>query len=609
MERSIGGKMKENYGFASNLKYVVCGMKKDGGNLLGIQMLGVMTETVSLFIIPVTVKLIIDSLTSGDPHEKTMILVGINSAVMLIVYMISAYVENNTPYKMKHALISFKRELTETMTSMEYSNMEKPAVLDEHERIRNVMNVKTQGIEGMMNSTVTCGKLILQVVMAGILVSSLHPILIFILIGLLILSFMVIDKTKMKDKEQVWDALGPYWRKHFNLGYLTNHFTSAKEIRVYDMKDYIYGKYLDITAEILKKYRLSRNIWFKSNAICMPLNLLQEVSLYAFLIYKLSKNELTVAEFTLYVASVHIFTKALSEFIQEYTEIKKQSLEVKDFRKFIDTYKVFRDPYRKVTVADRPDLEFRDVTFRYEGQAKNALEHVSVSIPYGMRLAIVGLNGAGKTTFIKLLAGFYKPTEGHITLNGRDTADMDMEELFDHFSAVFQNVEEYPFTVAENVSMKRLDETDESRVSDCLKRCGLYDRIMQLDSGLRSQVLKVIEKDGVDFSGGEKQKLALARALYKDAPVIILDEPTSALDPLAEERLYKSFNDLIGDRTGIFISHRLSSTKFCHKVAMFEDSHLVEFGTHDELMNLKGKYYELYETQAQLYREENKNED
>ncbi len=609
MERSIGGKMKEKYGFASNLKYVVCGMKKDGGNLLGIQMLGVMTETVSLFIIPVTVKLIIDSLTSGDPHEKTMILVGINSAVMLIVYMISAYVENNTPYKMKHALISFKRELTETMTSMEYSNMEKPAVLDEHERIRNVMNVKTQGIEGMMNSTVTCGKLILQIVMAGILVSSLHPILIFILIGLLILSFMVIDKTKMKDKEQVWDALGPYWRKHFNLGYLTNHFTSAKEIRVYDMKDYIYGKYLDITAEILKKYRLSRNIWFKSNAICMPLNLLQEVSLYAFLIYKLSKNELTVAEFTLYVASVHIFTKALSEFIQEYTEIKKQSLEVKDFRKFIDTYKVSHDPYRKVTVADRPDLEFRDVTFRYEGQAKNALEHVSVSIPYGMRLAIVGLNGAGKTTFIKLLAGFYKPTEGHITLNGRDTADMDMEELFDHFSAVFQNVEEYPFTVAENVSMKRLDETDESRVSDCLKRCGLYDRIMQLDSGLRSQVLKVIEKDGVDFSGGEKQKLALARALYKDAPVIILDEPTSALDPLAEERLYKSFNDLIGDRTGIFISHRLSSTKFCHKVAMFEDSHLVEFGTHDELMNLKGKYYELYETQAQLYREENKNED
>lgn len=595
--------MKEKYGFGSNLKYVVRGMRKDGGSLLGIQVMGVVAETLSLFIIPVTVKLIIDSLTSETSLRRTMILIGINSAVMLIVYMISAYVENNTPYKMKHALIRFKRELTETMTSMEYYNLENPKVLDEHERIRNVMNVKTQGIEGMMNSAVKCGKLILQIVMAGILVSSLNPLLIFILLGLLLISFVVIDKTKMKDKELVWDALGPYWRKHFNLGYLTNHFTSAKEIRVYDMKDYIYGKYLDITSEILKKYKLSRNIWFKNNAICMPLTLMQEVSLYAFLIYELSKNNLTVAEFTLYVASVHIFTKALGDFIQEYTEIKKQSLEVKDFRAFIDTYKVPDKSYEKDPLIERPEFAFSDVTFRYEGQEKNALEHVSLTIPYGIRLAIVGLNGAGKTTFIKLLAGFYKPTEGNITLNGQDTADMNREELFDYFSAVFQNVEEYPFTVSENVSMKRSEEMDEERVTDCLKRCGMYDRIMQLDSGLHSQVLKVIEKDGVDFSGGEKQKLALARALYKNAPVLILDEPTSALDPLAEEKLYKSFNDLIGDRTDIFISHRLSSTKFCHKVAMFEDSRLVEFGTHDELMALKGKYYDLYETQAQLYRE------
>jgi ATP-binding cassette subfamily C protein len=600
--------MKEKYGFGSNLKYVVRGMRKDGGSLLEIQVMGVVAETLSLFIIPVTVKLIIDSLTSETSLRRTMILIGINSAVMLIVYMISAYVENNTPYKMKHALIRFKRELTETMTSMEYYNLENPKVLDEHERIRNVMNVKTQGIEGMMNSAVKCGKLILQIVMAGILVSSLNPLLIFILLGLLLISFVVIDKTKMKDKELVWDALGPYWRKHFNLGYLTNHFTSAKEIRVYDMKDYIYGKYLDITSEILKKYKLSRNIWFKNNAVCMPLTLMQEVSLYAFLIYELSKNNLTVAEFTLYVASVHIFTKALGDFIQEYTEIKKQSLEVKDFRAFIDTYKVPDKSYEKAPLIERPEFAFSDVTFRYEGQEKNALEHVSLTIPYGMRLAIVGLNGAGKTTFIKLLAGFYKPTEGNITLNGQDTSDMNREELFDYFSAVFQNVEEYPFTVSENVSMKRSEETDEERVTDCLKRCGMYDRIMQLDSGLHSQVLKVIEKDGVDFSGGEKQKLALARALYKNAPVLILDEPTSALDPLAEEKLYKSFNDLIGDRTGIFISHRLSSTKFCHKVAMFEDSRLVEFGTHDELMALKGKYYDLYETQAQLYREGGKDE-
>ena len=609
-ERSAEGNMKNKYGFLSNLKYVIYGMKKDGGHLLGLQILGVVAETVSLFIIPVTVKLIIDSLAPGAGYEKTMILIGINSLVMLTVYLIAGYVDNNTPYRMKHALISFKRELTETMTSMEYSNLENPGVLDEHERIRNVMNVKTQGIEGMMDSTVKCGKLILQIVMAGILISGLHPLLTLILLGLLLLSFIVIDRTKIKDKELVWDALGPYWRKHFNLGYLTNHFNSAKEIRVYDMKDYIYGKYLDINRDILEKYKLSRNIWIRNSAVCMPLALLQEVSLYAFLIYELSKNNLTVAEFTLYVASVHIFTKALSDFIQEYTEIKKQSLQVADFRAFIDEYRIPDAPVCEMApVCEKPSFEFSDVTFCYEGQSKNALEHISVKIPYGQRLAIVGQNGAGKTTFIKLLTGLYKPTEGRISLNGEDTSEKTRGDLFRYFSAVFQNVEEYPFTVAENVSMKRYEDTDEKKVHECIERCGLSERIGKLDAGLKSQVLKVIEKDGVDFSGGEKQKLALARALYKDAPVIILDEPTSALDPLAEERLYTSFNDLIGDRTGIFISHRLSSTKFCDKVAMFEDSHLVEYGSHEELMAKKGKYYELYETQAQFYREEKKDEE
>lgn len=597
--------MKTKYGFWNNLGYVLRGMKNWGDKLISLRLVGIIAETVSLFVIPVTVKLIIDSLTSGDPLSKTLLLIGINAAVMLVAYLAAGYVENNSPYKMKHALIRFKRELTETMTSMEYANLENPKVLDEHERIRNVMNVKTQSIEGMMDSSIKCGTLALQILMAGILISGLHPLLIVILLFLLILSFIVVDKTKLKDKELVWDALGPYWRKHFNLGFLTNHFTSAKEIRVYNMKDWIYGKYLGINDDINKKYRISRNLWFKSQAILMPLSLLEEISLYAFLIYELSRNNLTVAEFTLYIASVHIFIAAVNSFIAEYTEIKKQSLEVRDFRSFIDSYKIPEKEKAELPPMEKhPDFEFQDVTFCYEGQEKNALEHVSLSIPYGQRLAIVGLNGAGKTTMIKLLSGFYKPTSGKITINGKDCETMEREDLFRYFSAVFQNVEEYPFTVEENVSMRRSEDTDEARVSECLERCGLMDKIEKLENGRKTQVLKVLEEDGVDFSGGEKQKLALARALYKDAPVLILDEPTSALDPLAEERLYRNFNDWIGDKTGIFISHRLSSTRFCQKVALFEDSHLVEYGSHDELMKKKGKYYDLYETQAELYRKE-----
>lgn len=598
--------MKTQYGFWNNLGYVLRGMKKWGDKLIPLRLLGIVSETVALFVIPVTVKLILDSLTASRPVSYTMMLIGINAAIMLISYLASGYVENNSPYKMKHVLIRFKRELTETMTSMEYANLENPKVLDEHERIRNVMNVKTQSIEGMMDSSIRCGTLLLQILMAGILISGLHPLLILILLFLLILSFIVVDKTKKKDKELVWDALGPYWRKHFNMGYLTNHFTSAKEIRVYNMKDWIYGKYLGINSDIAGKYRISRNLWFRCQAILLPLSLLEEVSLYAFLIYELSQNNLTVSEFTLYIASVHIFITAVNAFITEYTEIKKQSLEVKDFRFFIDTYKITDKKKTDLPPREKkPDFEFHDVSFCYEGQTKKALEHVDLSIPYGQRLAIVGLNGAGKTTLIKLLSGFYTPSEGKITMNGKDCSKMDREDLFRYFSAVFQNVEEYPFTVEENVSMKKKEETDESRVRECLSRCGLWDKVQKLEKKEKTQVLKVLEEDGVDFSGGEKQKLALARALYKDAPVIILDEPTSALDPLAEERLYSHFNEWIGDKTGIFISHRLSSTRFCQKVAMFEDAHLVEYGSHEELMQKKRKYYDLYETQARLYKKEN----
>ena len=207
-----------------------------------------------------------------------------------------------------------------------------------------------------------------------------------------------------------------------------------------------------------------------------------------------------------------------------------------------------------------------------------------------------------------MLIGLYRPAGGKICLNGKDCADMKRDELFRYFSAVFQNVEEYPFTIAENVSMKKLSETDEDKERKCLERCGLWEKIAGLERSDKTQVMKVIDKDGIDLSGGEKQKLSLARALYKDAPVIILDEPTSALDPLAEEKLYAGFNDLIGERTGIFISHRLSSTGFCDKVAMFEDAHLVEYGTHEELMEKRGKYYELYRTQADLYKEEESND-
>ena len=594
--------MKKKYGLKDNLGYVLAGMTKWGKGLMPVQIIGNIVDTAELFVVPILVKLVIGKIETGSNVESIMYMIGIYAAVILLVYLLQGYVMNQTGWRMKYVLIRFKRELMDTMLTMDYANMENPKVLDEHERIRNVMNNKDASIEGMMTSSVRCGKFILQLLISVLLISKLNILLVFILTLLLITASIPLEKAKKKDKELVWDALGPFWRRHFNMGYLTTHFNTAKEIRLYDMKEWIYAKYLRLNADIQKKYIISEKIWIKGHVLIAVFQLLQEIALYFFLLWSLAKGNLSIADFTLYVSSVHIFSNAVNSFFQELSNLKKQSSEVADFRKFVDTYK--KDVKRsEENGPDKPDIEFDDVTFCYESQSKNALENVSIKIPYGQRLAVVGLNGAGKTTFIKLLCGLYSPSEGTIRIAGKEAESLNLKTRFGLFSPVFQNVEEYPFSVSENVSMDLMDKTDEVKVKDCLEKCGLSEKIKKLIFKERTQVLKVLDENGTDFSGGEKQKLAFARALYKDATIIILDEPTAALDPLAEEKMYKDFDRLIGSKTGIYISHRLSSTRFCDVIAMFKDGHIAEYGTHDELMKLKGEYYEIYDAQAQYYKE------
>ena len=228
---------------------------------------------------------------------------------------------------------------------------------------------------------------------------------------------------------------------------------------------------------------------------------------------------------------------------------------------------------------------------------------VAQSILPGEKLAVVGLNGAGKTTIIKLLLRLYDPTEGLITLNGTDIRKYPREDYYRLFSPVFQNVELFALPLAENVSMLPMQETDREKAAACLREAGLADKLDELPKGLDTELLKIASEEGVDLSGGEKQKLALARALYKGAPVVVLDEPTAALDALAEKQLYERFDRMIGKKSAVYISHRLASTRFCDRIAMFMDGRLAEYGTHDELMAKGGEYAHLFDVQAQYYRE------
>lgn len=280
---------------------------------------------------------------------------------------------------------------------------------------------------------------------------------------------------------------------------------------------------------------------------------------------------------------------------------------VDDFRTFMDLEPENEDECLDISILGTEyNFEFKNVCFRYAGAKEDTIKNLNLSFPAGQRLAIVGLNGAGKTTFIKLILRLYDVTSGEILVNGYNINRFKRKEYYSLFAPVFQNVELFAFPLSENVSMKEPEKTDKIRAEECLKRAGMTEKLNSLEKGIDTEILKVLFEDGVDLSGGEKQKLALARALYKDAPIIVLDEPTAALDALAEYELYQNFDKIVSGKSAIYISHRLSSTRFCDKIAMFVDGQIIEYGTHTELLEKHGEYAKMFEVQAQYYEDNGK---
>nr|WP_302111298.1 ABC transporter ATP-binding protein [uncultured Acetatifactor sp.] len=276
---------------------------------------------------------------------------------------------------------------------------------------------------------------------------------------------------------------------------------------------------------------------------------------------------------------------------------------------FVETYLSFFDIPNEMyqgslTTEKRSDrnyeVEFRNVSFKYPGSDEYALRNLSIKFKIGSRLAVVGRNGSGKTTFIKLLCRLYDPTEGEILLNGADIRKYSYSDYLSIFSVVFQDFRLFSFPLAQNVAVA--EEYDSGKVIGCLEEAGFGQRLATLSQGIETPLYKDFDEKGVEISGGEAQKIALARALYKDAPFVILDEPTAALDPIAEAEIYAKFNDMVGDRTAIYISHRLSSCRFCDVIAVFDKGQIVQKGSHEELVgDAAGKYYELWNAQAQYY--------
>ena len=323
---------------------------------------------------------------------------------------------------------------------------------------------------------------------------------------------------------------------------------------------------------------------------------------YAFVCLKAWAGAFAVGSVAQYVGAITALSGSVGTLVSTWGEFRANAVFLRQTYKFLDTpSEMYQGSLTTEKRSDRNyEIEFRDVSFRYPGAEDYALRHVSMKFRVGERLAVVGENGSGKTTFIKLLCRLYDPTEGTILLNGIDIRKYDYDEYIALFSVVFQDFQLLSFSLGQNVAAAV--QYNPERAKACLQKAGFGDRLAQLPDGLETKLYKDFDEKGVQISGGEAQKIALARALYKDAPFVVLDEPTAALDPIAEMEVYEKFNEIVGDRTAVYISHRLSSCRFCDSIAVFDHGSIIQCGTHESLLqNEDGKYFALWNAQAQYY--------
>lgn len=596
-------KKKPKYSIISNIMFLLKDMVKAHPLLIAFILLQAVLSVVSPLFGIYLPKITVDLVTaSADPIKIIYTLSGFG--LLMAVSMALSSMSANGKYMMYNDMRTYYQiKLFLQSLNCDYIYVESAVGQTKYERALSTL--RAGDWSGTSRMTVAMIDIFINVMCFIIYSGIISTLNIFIVLLLVLLSAVNYFSVKNAQKYE-YNHKGEETRFTKKLDYVEWTAKDAKygkDIRLYGMSSQL----IELRDILLEGYtvlnRKIKNRYFMSGALNAFTLFLRDGIAYAYLIWSVTEGNISIGDFVLYFGAITGFSGFVGSIVRNINELNGANLQMNDLRAFLDN----TDAPEPSNPADIPSagnmsIEFRHVYFSYDENTEPVLKDFSLLIKNGEKIALVGVNGVGKTTIVKLLCGFYKPQSGEILIGGININHFRKRDLYKLFSAVFQDVYIPPFTVAENVSLQVEKETDIPLVNECLKKAGLYDKITEYPEGIHTPMTKQV-LDGIVLSGGQQQKLLMARALYKNSPILILDEPTAALDPIAESETYHNFYELSKDKTAIYISHRLASTGFCDRIVLLSNGDALEIGTHDELLRKGGEYAKMFEIQSHYYKQ------
>ena len=595
-------KTKPKYSVWQNVRFMLALAWRKGKDVLALCVLfaalSLGINLAQLFIAPV----VLAQVEAHAPLPRLLWTIGGFALALILLNGLLGYVDQNTMFGRVGLRISIINDLNEKACTTSYPNTRDPKVLKLFEKAQDSIRSNSRPAEHVWT---TLTNLLLNLAGFAVyltLLSGLDLGLIGVVAVTTAAGFFIgqrINAWGYRHREEE----SSYQKKIHYIAQKTESIQLAKDIRIFGLGPWLS----DIYERTLRLYDAFINrrerIYTGACAVDALLSLARNGIAYAYLIRLTLAEGLPASQFLLYFSAFTGFSTWVTGILQECSTLHKESLDLSTIQEYLHLPEPFRfADGAPIPPADRYELRLDHVTFRYPGTKKPILQDLTLTIRPGEKVAVVGLNGAGKTTLVKLLCGFYDPDEGRVLLNGQDIRQFDRRAYYRLFSTVFQESSELDITVAQTVA-QRVDGIDMDKVKACVTKAGLAEKIASLPQGYDTHLGKQVYLDGVELSGGQTQRLMLARALYKDGAFLVLDEPTAALDPIAESDIYQKYNEMTVGKSSVFISHRLASTRFCDRILFIQDGGIAEEGTHEELLQKGGAYAKLFNVQARYYQE------